>query len=333
MPTLASFPHLRMRRLRKAPFLRQLVQETHLQPSNLIYPVFITEGSQKQVPILAMPGVHQYSLDTLLKEAAEWVALKLPAIALFPAIASHHKSSDARAAYDPKGLVQQAIRALKADFPSLGIVVDVALDPFTDHGHDGIMNSQGEVLNDPTLEVLTQQALSLAEAGADILAPSDMMDGRIGRIRQALEAHHYPNVCLLAYSAKYASHFYAPFREAIGSASSLKKRQKCTYQMNPANTNEALREVALDLEEGADIVMIKPALPYLDVIWRVKQMFQVPTFAYQVSGEYSMLKAAMKAGWLEESAFLESLISIKRAGADAIITYFAKEMAKQLLEC
>jgi porphobilinogen synthase len=311
-------------------FSRQLVQENCLRTSDLICPLFLIEGMATREPISAMPGVYRLSLDELLKEAGELVALGVPAIALFPRIGADRKSLDAKEAFNDQGLVQRAIRALKADFPGLGVITDVALDPYTLHGQDGLMSEQGEILNDPTLEILVQQALSLARAGADIIAPSDMMDGRIGKIRAALEEHDFPNVAILAYSAKYASHFYGPFREAVGSKMALGKTNKATYQMDPANGDEAIREVALDLQEGADIVMIKPGQPYLDIVWRIKQKFGVPTFVYQVSGEYAMQKAAIDHGWVDEGIVIESLLGMKRAGADAILTYFAKSVAQVL---
>lgn len=320
----------RPRRLRSDAFCRDLVRETSLKPSDLIYPLFIVEGEREHQPIPSMPGIYRYSIDLLLQEAAAAYTLGIPAIALFPVIDDAKKTADAREAYNPEGLVQRAVKALKASLPDLGIITDVALDPFTSHGQDGVIDEKGYVLNDETINILIKQSLSHAKAGADIVAPSDMMDGRVGQIRQALEKEGFINTKILAYSAKYASHLYSPFREAVQSAKRLGKSNKQTYQLDIGNTNEALREIALDIEEGADIVMVKPALAYLDIIWRVKQTFEMPTFAYQVSGEYSMLMAAIQQGWLTEEAILECLVSIKRAGADAILTYFAKEIAPLL---
>jgi len=330
MSRFAGFPATRFRRLRQNQFSRQLIQETGLGVNDLIYPLFVIEGRNKREPILSMPGLARLTIDELLKEAGELVELNIPAIALFPNVPLEKKSLDAKEAFSDNGLMQQAVRALKADFPQLGVIVDVALDPFTTHGHDGLMSEQGEILNDETNLVLVEQALSLARAGVDMVAPSDMMDGRIGNIRQALEKQGFPNVAILAYAAKYASRFYGPFRDAVGSKSQLGKNSKATYQMDPANALEALREVELDLQEGADIVMVKPGQPYLDIVWRVKEAFGVPTFVYQVSGEYAMHKAAIEKGWLDEGVILESLLGFKRAGADAILTYFAKEAAKML---
>lgn len=328
----AYFPGTRLRRMRMDDFSRKLVQETHLHVTDLIYPVFITEGMNQRTPITSMPGISRLTLDELLKEAAELTALGIPAIALFPIVPVAKKSIGGQEAYNDQGLVQQAIRALKADFPQLGIIADVALDPFTTHGQDGLINASGEILNDATLEILVQQALSLTRAGADIVAPSDMMDGRIGKIRQALEHEGFHHTRILSYAAKYASHFYGPFREAVGSKTSLGTSNKATYQMDPANGHEALREVALDLQEGADIIMIKPGQPYLDIVWRVKQQFSVPTFVYQVSGEYAMQMAAIEKGWVDERIIIESVLGMKRAGADAILTYFAKRLAQQFTQ-
>jgi porphobilinogen synthase len=311
-------------------FTRKLVQESHLQVASLIQPLFIIEGNNKREAIQSMPGIERLTLDQLLKEAGELVALGIPAVALFPQVPVAKKSLDAKEAYNDQGLMQQAVRALKADFPQLGVIIDVALDPFTTHGHDGLMNDKGEIENDATNEVLVQQALSLAKAGVDLVAPSDMMDGRIGIIRQAFELQGFKNTGILAYSAKYASAFYGPFRDAVGSKSNLGKGSKSSYQMDPANTLEALREVELDIQEGADIVMVKPGQPYLDIVWRVKETFGVPTFVYQVSGEYAMQMAAIEKGWLNENIIIESLLGFKRAGADAILTYFAKRVAQQL---
>jgi len=329
----SGFPAIRPRRMRRDAFSRRLMRETRLSTDDLIYPVFIVDGQGKREPVTSMPGIERVSVDGLLKEADELVRLGIPAIALFPNIATDKKSLDAAEAHNPKGLVQQAVRALKKDFPALGVITDVALDPYTTHGQDGIIDAQGYVLNDDSVAALVRQALSHAEAGADMVAPSDMMDGRVGAIREALEAQGHVHTRILAYSAKYASNFYSPFRDAVGSAKSLGKADKHTYQMDVANSDEALREVALDLEEGADMIMVKPALTNLDIIRRVKQEFGAPTAAYQVSGEYAMLMAAAKNGWLDERACaLESLLSIKRAGADAILTYFAKRAALWLKE-
>ncbi|MEQ6341130.1 MAG: porphobilinogen synthase [Gammaproteobacteria bacterium] len=323
-----AFPRRRMRRMRRDDFSRRLMRETVLTADDLIYPVFVLEGNSKREAVASMPGVERVSLDELLKEAADLVALGVPAVALFPVTSQDKKTEDAREAYNPDGLAQRAVRALKREFPQLGVITDVALDPFTTHGQDGLIDGAGYVMNDETVAVLVKQALSHAEAGADIVAPSDMMDGRIGAIRDALEAAGYIHTRILAYSAKYASSFYGPFRDAVGSAANLGGGNKYTYQMDPGNTDEALHEVALDLEEGADMVMVKPGMPYLDIVYRVKQEFGVPTFVYQVSGEYAMLMAASQNGWLNERAVvLESLLSIKRAGADGILTYFAKRAA------
>lgn len=326
-----NFPRTRMRRMRYNDFSRRLMREHRLSVDDLIYPMFVTEGSDRKEPILSMPGIVRLSLDLLLEEAQEISRLGIPAIALFPVVSPEKKSETAEESYNPDGLVQRSVRALKKTVPDLGIITDVALDPFTSHGQDGLINSEGYVLNDETIDVLCRQALSHAEAGADIVAPSDMMDGRIGAIRQVLEAEKHVNTLILAYSAKYASSFYGPFRDAVGSAGALGKADKNSYQMDPANSDEALVEIRLDLQEGADMVMIKPGLPYLDVIRRVKDRYGVPTFAYQVSGEYAMLKAAALNGWLDEKqAVLESLLAFKRAGADAVLTYFAKSAAQWL---
>jgi porphobilinogen synthase len=314
-------------------FSRRLMRENRLSVDNLIYPMFVTEGSNRRESIASMPDIERLSLDLLLEEAHELYNLGIPAIALFPVIASDKKSENAAEAYNPDGLVQRSVRALKKAVPELGIITDVALDPFTTHGQDGLVNLDGYVLNDETIEVLTRQALSHAEAGADIVAPSDMMDGRISAIRQALEAKSHVNTLILAYSAKYASSFYGPFRDAVGSAGNLGKSNKYSYQMDPANSDEAIREIQLDLQEGADMVMVKPGMPYLDIIRRVKDQYGVPTLAYQVSGEYAMLKAASMNGWLDEKqVVLESLLAFKRAGSDAILTYFAKSVAQWLQE-
>lgn len=331
MTTLAPFPFSRLRRLRTDQFIRNLVQETRLQVTDLIYPMFITEGERVCTPIASLPGINRYSVDLMLQEAQEINALGIPAIILFPVVT--HKSLLAEEAYNPQGLIQRAIQAVKRTVPNLGVIVDCALDPYTSHGHDGIVDEVGYVDNDRTLDALAKQAISQARAGADIIAPSDMMDGRIGRIRTILEQEGFVKTKLLCYSAKYASSFYGPFREAIGSSANLGTSNKSQYQMDPANSDEALREVALDLQEGADIVMVKPALPYLDIIKRIKDNFHVPTFAYQVSGEYAMLKAAAQNGWLDEGkAALEALLAIKRAGADAILSYYAKEIAIKIID-
>jgi porphobilinogen synthase len=322
------YPATRMRRMRRDDFSRRLMRETRLSCDDLIYPVFVLEGEQQREAVPSMPGVERLSIDLLLQEATEIQALGIPAMALFPVTPASAKSEDAREAYNPDGLAQRAVRALKQGVPGLGIITDVALDPFTTHGQDGLIDDSGYVLNDETVEVLVKQALSHAGAGADIVAPSDMMDGRVGAVRAALEQAGYRNTRILAYAAKYASSFYGPFRDAVGSAANLAGGDKYSYQMDPANSDEALREVALDLDEGADMVMVKPGMPYLDIVRRIKDEFGVPTFAYQVSGEYAMLKAAAQNGWLNEQAVvLESLLSIKRAGADAILTYFAKAAA------
>jgi porphobilinogen synthase len=320
-----GFPATRMRRMRRDVFSRRLMREHRLTTDDLIYPVFILEGERRREPVASMPGIERLSIDELLREAAEIHALGIPAMALFPVTPTEKKSDDAREAYNPQGLAQRAVRALKDTQPELGVITDVALDPFTTHGQDGLIDAHGYVLNDETVEVLVKQALSHASAGADVVAPSDMMDGRIGAVRTALETADYRNTRILAYSAKYASSFYGPFRDAVGSATSLGGGNKYSYQMDPANSDESLREVALDLEEGADMVMVKPGMPYLDIIRRVKDTFGVPTLAYQVSGEYAMLKAAAQNGWLDERAVvMESLLAFKRAGADAILTYFAR---------
>jgi porphobilinogen synthase len=325
------FPSIRMRRTRRSAALRALVAESSLTPADLIYPVFVLEGKNRVESVPSMPGIERKSVDNLLKEAAEAVSLGIPAIALFPVIDGDKKSLDGAECANPDGLVQRTVRALKAELPELAVITDVALDPYTTHGQDGIIDDTGYVLNDETVAMLVRQAVSHAQAGADIVAPSDMMDGRVGAIRTALEAEGHRNTLILAYAAKYASCFYGPFRDAVGSAANLGGGDKRNYQMDPANTDEALREVNLDLAEGADLVMVKPALPYLDVIRRVRDEFGVPTFAYQVSGEYAMIKAAGQNGWLdEEKAALEALLSIKRAGASAILTYFALQVARRM---
>jgi porphobilinogen synthase len=328
-----NFPYTRMRRMRYNDFSRRLMRENRLIVDDLIYPMFVTEGTSRREPISSMPGIERFSLDLLLAQADEVYHLGIPAIALFPLTPADKKSDDAAEAYNPDGLAQRSVRALKKTFPELGIITDVALDPFTSHGQDGLINQDGYVINDETIEVLVKQALSHAEAGADIVAPSDMMDGRIGAIRQTLEAQNHTNTLILAYSAKYASSFYGPFRDAVGSAGNLGKSNKYSYQMDPANSDEAMREIQLDLLEGADMVMVKPGMPYLDIIRRVKEQYGVPTFAYQVSGEYAMIKAAAMNGWLDEKkVVLESLLAFKRAGSDAILTYFAKSVAQWLKE-
>ncbi len=325
------FPATRMRRMRYHDFSRRLMAENQLSSYDLIYPMFVIEGENKQESVASMPGVVRLSIDLLVQEAKACYALGIPMLALFPVTPASVKSDDAAEAYNPDGLAQRAVRAIKAACPELGVMTDVALDPFTSHGQDGLINDQGYVINDKTVDVLVKQALSHAQAGADMVAPSDMMDGRIGAIRSALEAAGYINTQILAYSAKYASSFYGPFRDAVGSAGNLGKGNKFSYQMDPANSDEALREVQLDLQEGADIVMVKPGMPYLDIIRRVKDEFKVPVFAYQVSGEYAMLKAASMNGWLDEKqVVLESLLSFKRAGSDAILTYYAKAVAQWL---
>ena len=328
-----AYPHTRPRRMRRDDFSRRLMREHRLSSDDLILPVFVREGENLREAIGSMPGVERLSIDLLLKLADEAVELGIPALALFPVTPPEAKSLDAAEAWNPQGLAQRAVRALKARHPGLGVITDVALDPFTTHGQDGLIDASGYVVNDETVEALVKQALSHAEAGADVVAPSDMMDGRIGAIRSALEAADHTHTRILAYSAKYASSFYGPFRDAVGSAGNLGKGNKYTYQMDPANSDEALREVGLDLDEGADMVMVKPGLPYLDIVRRVKDRFGAPTFVYQVSGEYAMLKAAAQNGWLNERAVaLESLLSIKRAGADAILTYYALDAARWLRE-
>lgn len=332
-PVQPHFPATRMRRLRRDAFSRRLVRETRLAADDLIQPVFVIEGEDRAEPVSSMPGVERLTIDRLLAAAETWHALGIPAVALFPVVPQARKSLAAEEAYNPDGLAQRAVRALKQRLPELGVITDVALDPFTAHGQDGLVDETGYVLNDETVEVLVRQALSHAEAGADVVAPSDMMDGRVQAIRQALERAGHIHTRILAYSAKYASRFYGPFRDAVGSASNLGGADKSGYQMDPANGDEALREVALDIAEGADMVMVKPGLPYLDVVWRVKEHFRMPTFVYQVSGEYAMLVAAAGNGWLDERAVvLESLTCIKRAGADAILTYFAARAAAWLQE-
>lgn len=331
--SIRRFPDSRLRRMRRDDFSRRLMRETVLTPDDLIYPVFVIEGSARREPIASMPGIERLSIDELVREAAGLVSLGIPAVALFPVPDPGTKSEDGREAFNADGLAQRAVKALKEAYPSLGVITDVALDPYTTHGQDGIIDAGGYVLNEATVEVLVRQALSHADAGADIVAPSDMMDGRIGAIRRELEKSGHINTRILAYSAKYASAFYGPFRDAVGSAGNLGASTKENYQMDPANAREALHEVALDLEEGADMVMVKPGLPYLDIIHRVKEAFGVPTFVYQVSGEYAMQMAAFEKGWLDErQIMMESLLAIKRAGADGILSYFAVRAARLLNE-
>jgi porphobilinogen synthase len=326
-----QFPGRRMRRMRRDDFSRRLMRETALSVNDLIYPVFVLGGEGRREAVGSMPGVERLSIDLLLEHLADVVAAGVPAVALFPVTAAQSKSDDAREAYNPEGVAQQAVRALKQAYPQLGVITDVALDPFTSHGQDGLIDAGGYVLNDETVEVLVKQAISHAEAGADVVAPSDMMDGRIGAIRVALEQRGFIHTRILAYSAKYASSFYGPFRDAVGSAANLGGGNKYSYQMDPANSDEALQEVALDLQEGADMIMVKPGMPYLDIVRRVKDRFAVPTYVYQVSGEYAMLMAAANNGWLDERAVvMESLLSCKRAGADGILTYFAQRVATWL---
>ncbi len=327
----AKFPLSRPRRMRHDEFSRRLMRENVLTVDDLIYPVFVLDGTDRIEAVASMPGVQRQSIDVLLRTAAECVALGIPALAIFPVVDQSCKSLDAAEAYNPQGLVPRTVRALKAAFPELGVITDVALDPYTSHGQDGLIDEAGYVLNDETVAVLVRQALSHAEAGADVVAPSDMMDGRIGAIRQALEQAGHIHTRILAYSAKYASAFYGPFRDAVGSATNLGKGDKSSYQMDPANSDEAIKEVGMDIAEGADMFMVKPGMPYLDIVRRVKTELQVPTYAYQVSGEYAMLKAAAQNGWLDEKAcVLEALLAFKRAGADGILTYFALDTAKWL---
>ena len=326
-----QFPGTRMRRMRRDDFSRRLMRENVLTPDDFIYPVFVLDGEKRIEKVGSMPGVERQSLDLLLKTAERAVKLGVPALALFPVVDQSFKTELAEEAYNPEGLVPRVVRALKKEFPELGVITDVALDPYTIHGQDGLIDSTGYVLNDETLAVLVKQALCHAEAGADVVAPSDMMDGRVGAIRGALEAKKLIYTRILAYSAKYASAFYGPFRDAVGSAANLGKGNKYTYQMDPANSDEAIREVALDLAEGADMVMVKPGMPYLDIVRRVKEELKVPTYVYQVSGEYAMLKAAAQNGWLnEEACVLEALLGFKRAGADGILSYFALDAAEWL---
>ena len=326
-----QFPAIRMRRMRKDAFSRAMMRENTVTPSDLIYPVFILDGKNQREKVASMPDVERLSVDLLLPVAEECVALGIPVLALFPVINPALKTPDGIEGTNPNGLVPRAVRELKLRFPELGILTDVALDPYTSHGQDGLLDASGYVLNDETTEMLVKQALAQANAGVDIVAPSDMMDGRIGAIRHALESHQHIHTRIMAYSAKYASAFYGPFRDAVGSAATLGRGNKSTYQMDPANGNEALREVALDIAEGADMVMVKPGMPYLDIVRRVKDEFKMPTFAYQVSGEYAMLKAAAQNGWLDhDAAMMESLLAFKRAGADGVLTYFARDIARRL---
>ena len=325
-----SFPTTRMRRNRRDAFSRRLTRETELTTSDLIYPVFVIEGRNAREPVASMPGIERLSIDALVRDAEVFAELELPAIALFPNISENLKTADGREACNPDGLIPRAVAAVKARVPELGVVTDAALDPYTSHGHDGLIDDDGHVLNDESVEVLCEQALVCANAGADVIAPSDMMDGRVGAIRAQLDAGGLIQTRIMAYSAKYASGYFGPFRDAVGSASTLGKGDKATYQMDPANSDEALREIALDIDEGADMVMVKPGMPYLDIIRRVKDRFGAPTFAYQVSGEYAMHMAAIANGWLDERVILESLLCLKRAGADGILTYFGKRIAEAM---
>ena len=327
--SLLHFPAHRPRRMRRDDWSRRLMQENSVSPSDLIYPVFLLEGSNQSQAVASMPGVNRVSLDLLFSVAEECVALGIPVMALFPVIDSALKTPDGREAFNPNGLIPTAVKELKKRFPTLGIMTDVALDPYTSHGQDGVLDAEGRILNDETTAILVQQAVAQAQAGVDIVAPSDMMDGRIGKIREALEQKNLIHTRIMAYSAKYASAFYGPFRDAVGSAKNLGKADKKTYQMDSANSDEAIHEVALDISEGADMVMVKPGMPYLDIVRRVKDTFEYPTYAYQVSGEYAMLKAAAQNGWLDHDAvMMESLLAFKRAGADGVLTYFALEAAR-----
>ncbi|QJD99665.1 porphobilinogen synthase [Massilia forsythiae] len=329
--TPSQYPAVRLRRMRRDPFSRALMRENTVTPSDLIYPVFILDGQNQRQQVASMPGVERVSVDLLLKVAEEAVALGIPVLALFPVVDAALKTYDGIEATNPEGLVPRAVRELKRHFPQLGLMTDVALDPYTTHGQDGLPDENGYIVNEKTIAMLTRQALAQAEAGVDIVAPSDMMDGRIGAIRMALEDKELIHTRIMAYSAKYASGYYGPFREAVGSAANLGKADKNTYQMDPANSDEALREVALDIAEGADMVMVKPGMPYLDVVRRVKDEFKVPTFAYQVSGEYAMLQAAFQNGWLDpDKVIMETMMSFKRAGADGVLTYFAMDVARRL---
>ena len=328
---MLNFPNHRPRRMRRDDWSRRLMQENTVSANDLIYPIFLLEGKGKSEAVASMPGVNRLSLDLLMPVAQECVELSIPVLALFPVIDSALKTPDGKEAFNPNGLIPNAVRELKKSFPNLGIMTDVALDPYTSHGQDGVLDEQGRILNDETIEVLVKQAISQAQAGVDIVAPSDMMDGRIGKIRDALETNNLIHTRIMAYSAKYASAFYGPFRDAVGSAKNLGKADKKTYQMDCANSDEALREVALDINEGADMVMVKPGMPYLDIVRRVREAFQYPTYAYQVSGEYAMIKAAAQNGWLDHDAvMMESLLAFKRAGADGVLTYFALEAARLL---
>jgi porphobilinogen synthase len=330
MKVYGRFPAVRMRRMRRDDFSRRLMREAVLTTNDLIYPVFVLDGKARTEKVASMPGVERMTIDKLLPHAEQCAKLGIPALALFPVIDQRLKSLDGREAFNPKGLVPRAVAALKKRFPELGVMTDVALDPYTSHGQDGVVDETGYIINDVTLDVLVKQALAQAEAGVDIVAPSDMMDGRIGRIRVALEEGGHIHAKIMAYSAKYASGFYGPFRDAVGSAKNLGKGDKKTYQMDPANSDEALWEVGLDLAEGADMVMVKPGMPYLDIVRRVKDEFKAPTFVYQVSGEYAMLRAAVGNGWLPESCIMEALLAFKRAGADGVLTYFAMDAAREL---
>ena len=331
MPNSHQFPQKRMRRMRRDEFSRRLIRETHLSANDLIYPVFVLEGKKREEKVASMPGITRQSLDILMHQAEKCLQLGIPALAIFPVIEPNLKNLTATEAINPKGLVPRVVSTLKKNFPELGIITDIALDPYTSHGQDGLIDANGYVMNDETVAVLAQQALVHAQAGADVVVPSDMMDGRIAAIRSALDNKKYIHTRILAYSAKYASGFYGPFRDAVGSAGNLGSGNKYTYQMDPANSDEAIREVQLDLEEGADMIMIKPGMPYLDIVQRVKDQFGAPTFVYQVSGEYAMLKAASQNGWLDEkTCVLESLLAMKRAGADGILTYYAMEVAAWL---
>lgn len=331
--TNRRFPTTRMRRMRRDDFSRRMMRETVVTPDDLIYPMFVLEGEAQRQQVPSMPGIERLSIDGIMREAEAMLELGIPAVALFPVVPPERKSLDAAEAWNPEGLVQNAVAAIKSEYPELGVITDVALDPYTSHGQDGLIDNEGYVLNDETTEALVRQALSHADAGADVVAPSDMMDGRVGAIREAFEAAGHRNTRILAYAAKYASSFYGPFRDAVGSGEALAGADKRTYQMDPANRDEALHEVGLDLDEGADMVMIKPGMPYLDVVRDVKETYGAPTFVYQVSGEYAMLMAAAENGWLEErEVVLEALTSIKRAGADGILTYFARRAAEWLTE-
>jgi porphobilinogen synthase len=325
-----QYPGSRLRRTRAQEFSRRLVREHVLTPDDLIYPMFVIEGNAQRVPVASMPGIERLTIDELVRDAARAASLGIPAVALFPNVASSLRTAGGEEAFNPEGLVPRAVRAIKAAVPNLGVITDAALDPYTSHGQDGIIDADGYVLNDVTVDALVRQALVCTEAGADIIAPSDMMDGRVGAIRQALEAHGFVNQQIMAYSAKYASAYYGPFRDAVGSSATLAKGNKQTYQMDPANAEEALQEIALDLDEGADMVMVKPGMPYLDIVRRVRERFGVPTFVYQVSGEYAMHLAAIDQGWLSQAVVLESLLCCKRAGASGILTYFALAAAEAL---